>query len=168
VRYLIAGEGDDTGRIRRMVEERGLGGHVTLTGFVPDDELCDHYNLCDVFAMPSKREGFGIVYLEAMACGRPTLAGNKDGAVDALQRGRLGALVNPDDVREITDTLVGILERTYPNNLMYSPEDLRGAVIDAFGFERFKQTLSSYLEEFFTPAESRRGAAAGLRGGRAA
>jgi glycosyltransferase involved in cell wall biosynthesis len=168
IRYLIAGEGDDRGRIMKLVAERGLGEHVDLTGFVPDGELCDHYNLCDVFAMPSKREGFGIVYLEAMACGKPTLAGNKDGAVDALQRGRLGALVNPDDTLEITDTLIGILEKTYPNNLMYQPEALREAVLDSFGFDKFKQTLSSYLEEYFAPAESRGEFAAKSKGGRAA
>lgn len=168
VRYLIAGDGDDRGRIKKLIAERGLERHVTLTGFVPDGELCDHYNLCDVFAMPSKREGFGIVYLEAMACGKPTLAGNKDGAVDALQHGRLGALVNPDDAREITDTLIGILEKTYPNDLMYRPEALRAAVTDAFGFDKFKQTLSSYLEEFFVAPEPGGGPAAQLKGGRGA
>jgi glycosyltransferase involved in cell wall biosynthesis len=166
VRYIIAGDGDDRGRIERLIAEKGLGGRVTLAGFVPDAELCDHYNLCDVFAMPSKREGFGIVYLEAMACGKPTLAGNKDGAVDALQEGKLGALVNPDDTREITDTLVDILESTYPNDLMYRPEALREAVVDAFGFDSFKHTLSTYLEEFFASADGR--PAAGLKGGKAA
>jgi glycosyltransferase involved in cell wall biosynthesis len=168
VRYLIAGDGDDRGRIKKLITERRLERHVTLTGFVPDGELCDHYNLCDVFAMPSKREGFGIVYLEAMACGKPTLAGSKDGAVDALQHGRLGALVNPDDALEITGTLIGILEKTYPNDLMYRPEALRKAAIDAFGFDRFKDTLSTYLEEFFAPAESDGAPAVRLKGGKAA
>ncbi len=85
---------------------------MTLAGYIPEEELNDHYNLCDVFAMPSKGEGFGIVFLEAMACGKPVLAGNKDGSVDALLGGKLGALVDPDDVAQIAETLIAILGAT--------------------------------------------------------
>jgi glycosyltransferase involved in cell wall biosynthesis len=131
-----------------MVDELGLGGCVTLTGFIPDEELTAHYQLCDVFAMPSKGEGFGIVYLEALACGKPTLGGNQDGALDALCRGELGALVDPDDVQAIAHTLVEILQGTYPNPLIYQPEQLRQRVIDIYGFERFKRTLKGYLDDF--------------------
>jgi glycosyltransferase involved in cell wall biosynthesis len=119
-----------------------------LTGFIPDEELTAHYQLCDVFAMPSKKEGFGIVYLEALACGKPTLGGNQDGALDALCRGELGALVDPDDVQAIAHTLVEILQGTYPNPLIYQPEQLRQRVIDIYGFERFKRTVKAYLDDF--------------------
>jgi glycosyltransferase involved in cell wall biosynthesis len=98
--------------------------------------------------MPSKGEGFGIVYLEALACGKPTLGGNQDGALDALCRGELGALVDPDDVQAIAHTLVEILQGTYPNPLIYQPEQLRQRVIDIYGFERFKRTLKGYLDDF--------------------
>jgi len=117
---------------------------------VPETELRDHYNLCDAFAMPSQGEGFGIVYLEALACGKPTLAGNKDGSVDALCHGELGALVDPDDVKQIAQTLMQILQRTYTHPLMYHPEALRQRVIEVYGFDRFKQTLSGYLKQFFS------------------
>ncbi len=117
-----------------------------MTGFVPDEELCAHYNLCDVFAMPSKGEGFGIVYLEALACGKPTLGGNQDGAIDALCHGELGVLVDPDDVGAIAQTLIQILQGTYPHPIMYQPEILRQKVIDVFGFERFKQTLADLIQ----------------------
>lgn len=146
VHYIIAGQGDDRPRIEKSIRQYQLQECVTLAGFVPGDELCDHYNLCDVFAMPSKREGFGIVYLEALACGKPTLAGNKDGAIDALRNGELGALVDPDNIDEIAQTLIRILRGIYPHPIMYQPEMLRERVIDAFGFERFKQTLSKQLD----------------------
>jgi len=148
VRYIIIGQGDDRSRIESLIQQFKLQDCVTLAGFIPDAELCDYYNLCDVFAMPSKREGFGIVYLEALACGKPTLGGNQDGAVDALCQGELGALVNPDDVDEITQTLIQILQGNYPNQLMYQPKALRQKVIDTYGFEKFKQTLSSLFEEW--------------------
>ncbi|MEB3188956.1 MAG: glycosyltransferase, partial [Snowella sp.] len=150
VHYLLVGKGDDRPRIEQMIQELQLENHVTLAGFVPDEELCDHYNLCDVFAMPSKREGFGIVYLEAMACGKPCLGGNQDGALDALDHGALGVLVNPDDIDEIADALIQILQKKYPNPLLYQPEQLRQAVIDRFGFEIFQQRLHEYLDDFMT------------------
>lgn len=145
VRYLIVGKGDDRLRIERITAELGLEACVTLAGYIPDEELCDYYNLCDVFAMPSKGEGFGIVFLEAMACGKPVLAGNKDGSVDALRGGEMGILVDPDNVDEMASALTGILNRTYPHPVIYDPQLLRQKVIEAYGFESFKLTLSGLI-----------------------
>ena len=148
IHYIIVGKGNDRTRIEQIIAELELQNCVTLAGFVPDEQLCDYYNLCDVFAMPGKGEGIGIVYLEALACGKPVMAGNQDGAVDALNRGELGALVNPDDVCEIAQTLIHILQGTYSNTLIYQPKALRERVIDIFGFESFQKTLANYLEAY--------------------
>lgn len=147
VHYLLVGKGDDKPRIEQQIRNLKLDNHVTLAGFIPDEQLCDYYNLCDVFAMPSKKEGFGIVFLEALACGKPTLAGNQDGSVDALLGGELGALVNPDYVDEIADTITRILQGNYSHPLIYQPEKLRQKVIDNFGFEKFQATLAKHIEE---------------------
>jgi glycosyltransferase involved in cell wall biosynthesis len=146
IHYILVGKGDDRPRIEQLINQLNLQDCVTLAGFVPDAEICDHYNLCDVFAMPSKGEGFGIVYLEALACGKPTVGGNRDGAIDALCHGELGALVDPDDVAAIAKTLVQILQGTYPNPLLYQPELLRQKVIDFFSVERFNQTLNDLIK----------------------
>ena len=151
IHYIIVGKGDDRPRIEQLIAQLGLQDCVTLAGFVPDEQLCDYYNLCDVFAMPSKKEGFGIVYLEALACGKPVLAGNQDGAIDALCHGELGALVNPNNISEITQALIRIIHYIYPNSLMYQPEALRRKVIETFGFERFQHTLASHLSQYFQP-----------------
>jgi glycosyltransferase involved in cell wall biosynthesis len=146
VRYLLVGKGKDRSRIDALVKQHGVENCVTLAGYVPDEELCDYYNLCDVFAMPSKLEGFGIVFLEALACGRPVLAGNQDGSVDALCHGELGVLINPDRTDEIAETLIMMLRREYPHPLIYQPQSLRQRVIDAYGFDRFRSTIASYLQ----------------------
>lgn len=145
VHYLLVGKGDDQPRIQKLIHDLNLQNNVTLTGFVADNELCDHYNLCDVFAMPSKGEGFGIVYLEALACGKPTLGGNQDGAIDALCQGELGALVDPDDVGEIAQTLIRILQGIYPKSILYQPEMLRQKVIEIYGFDRFQETVAELM-----------------------
>lgn len=148
LRYILAGKGDDRTRIEYLISTLNLQDSVTLAGFIPEDELCDHYNLCDLFAMPSKGEGFGIVYLEAMACGKPVLAGNKDGSVDPLAHGELGCLVNPDDGDAIAHNIIQILQGTYPNSLMYQPEQLRKKTIEMFGFIQFRKTLEKLMQNF--------------------
>lgn len=147
--YVLVGDGDDRPRLENIVDALGLRDCVTFAGFVPQDELCDHYNLCDVFAMPSTGEGFGIVYLEALACGKPVLAGNSDGSVDALLNGELGALVDPDDINEIASSIIGILRGDYPNPLMYNPEKLRERISEAYGFNSFARNLSQHINDFF-------------------
>jgi glycosyltransferase involved in cell wall biosynthesis len=146
VHYILVGQGSDRPRIEQLIAQLNLQDCVTLAGFVPDDEIGDYYNLCDVFAMPSKGEGFGIVYLEALACGKPTLGGNQDGAIDALCHGELGALVDPDNVEAIAQTLIQILQGTFDNPILYQPESLRKKVIENFGFECFKQRLAELME----------------------
>lgn len=149
VHYILGGKGSDRSRIMQLISQLDLQNCVTLAGFVPDNELSDHYNLCDVFAMPSKGEGFGIVYLEALACGKPTLGGSKDGAVDALCHGELGALVDPDNLAEITQTLIKILQGSCHHPIMYQPETLRQKVKEIYGFDRFKQSLKEIMEREF-------------------
>jgi glycosyltransferase involved in cell wall biosynthesis len=146
--YVIVGKGDDRPRIEKLIQQLELQNCVTLAGFVPDEQICDYYNLCDVFAMPSQGEGFGIVYLEALACGKPTLGGNQDGAIDALCHGTLGSLVAPENVEEIAQAIIQILQGSYPNPLIYQPQALRQKVLEVYGFKQFQQTLSEHLETF--------------------
>jgi glycosyltransferase involved in cell wall biosynthesis len=139
VRYIIVGNGDDRGRVEALAHEWGVADAIVFAGFVPDDELADHYRLADVFAMPSTGEGFGIVFLEAMACGTPVLAGDADGSVDAVDRGRLGRLVDPNDVSKIADGLISLLRRDGPS-WWFDREALHRAVVARFG-------RAAYLKE---------------------
>ncbi|MEO0397197.1 MAG: glycosyltransferase [Cyanobacteria bacterium P01_A01_bin.137] len=100
VKYLVIGRGDDQPRLAQLAQDLGVAERVVFAGFVPNEELVDHYRLADVYVMPSQ-EGFGIVYLEAMACGIPVISGDDDGSADPLQDGRLGWRVphrDPDAV----------------------------------------------------------------------
>jgi glycosyltransferase involved in cell wall biosynthesis len=147
-RYLLVGKGPDRPRIERLIAEAGVQDAVILAGFVPDEELAEHYNLCDIFAMPSRAEGFGIVYLEALACGKTVLAGNKDGSRDALGGGELGLLVDPDDTAEIAAEIIRVLRREHWRQEIFNPELLRRRVIELFGFEAFKRAVADILRPF--------------------
>jgi glycosyltransferase involved in cell wall biosynthesis len=117
---------------------------VSFAGFVAPDELVDHYRLADVFAMPSTGEGFGVVFLEAMACGTPVLGGNRDGSVDALDGGRLGLLVEPMNVAAIGDGICALLEKQGPE-CWFDREALHDAASAMFGHDEFLAKLRTAL-----------------------
>lgn len=155
VHYIIVGRGSDCGRIKNIVSDLKLESSVTLAGFVTDRELCDHYNLCDLFAMPSKAEGFGIVFLEALACGKPVLGGNQDGTVDALYNGKFGVLVDPDDLQALSRVMIQILKKEHPLEIIYKPEELRKEVIEKFGFINFRDALAQSLNKYFKKLDNK-------------
>ncbi len=146
IRYILGGQGPDRGRVERLIDEAGVSKQVTLAGYIPEHELCDHYNLCDLFAMPSKGEGFGIVFLEALACGKPVLAGNKDGSVDALLGGAIGALIDPDSVDELGQQVIAILRGAHPLAVLQDPTELRRRVCEAYDYDRFRENLRQLIQ----------------------
>ena len=91
VHYAISGEGDDRPRLEALAKAHGVADSVTFMGHVPRSHLCNLYRGSDLFVLPSSGEGFGIVFLEAMACGTPALGLAIGGARDALVDGDLGA-----------------------------------------------------------------------------
>ena len=108
VKYLVIGRGDDQPRLAQLAQELGVLDQVVFAGFVPDEALVAHYRLADVYVMPSK-EGFGIVYLEAMACGVPVIAGDDDGSADPVQDGRLGWQVPHRDPEAVATACIEAL-----------------------------------------------------------
>jgi len=121
IAYLVCGDGDDHPRLEAKAERLGVKDRVVFAGYVPEKEKEDHYRLADAFVMPGRGEGFGIVYLEAMACGVPVVASSADASREAVRNSQLGAVVNPDDS---DDLLRGIHEaldtgRGVPSGLEY-------------------------------------------------
>jgi phosphatidyl-myo-inositol dimannoside synthase len=92
--YLVAGDGDDRPRLEALSREWGVAEHVRFLGQVADADLPELYRAADLFVLPSTGEGFGIVFLEAMASGTPALGLAVMGAVDALADGELGDAVD--------------------------------------------------------------------------
>jgi glycosyltransferase involved in cell wall biosynthesis len=107
VAYLVVGDGTDRSRLTAEARRLGVTDRVVFAGRVDEGRKADHYRLADVFVMPGRGEGFGIVYLEALACGVPVVGSVLDGSRDALLGGRLGVLVDPNDR---ADLLRGIRE----------------------------------------------------------
>ena len=96
--YVVVGEGDDVGRLEALAVETGVADRVRFVGAVNRETLVDVYRAADLFVMPSTGEGFGIAFLEAMACGTPAVGLAIAGANDALADGELGAAVAESDL----------------------------------------------------------------------
>jgi asparagine synthase (glutamine-hydrolysing) len=120
--YLVLGNGSDRPRVQELAARLGLSRHVVFSGFVQESEKADHIRLADAYVMPSRGEGFGIVILEALACGVPAVGSKLDGTREALRDGELGELVDPDKPAEIRDAVLRVLqdrERRVPPGLAY-------------------------------------------------
>ncbi len=113
--YLVAGGGDDLGRLRRLTEDVGCTDHVRFDGVFEDDLLAEYYCAADLFVMPARHipgkdvEGFGIVYVEAGHYGLPVIGGNAGGVPDVVIDGHTGLLVNPESPPEIAGAILRLL-----------------------------------------------------------
>ncbi|TSJ35956.1 glycosyltransferase family 4 protein [Mucilaginibacter corticis] len=112
IKYILSGQYDENEKIRieKLIADYQVGGHVILTGFLKEEELIPHFLLADLFVLPSKKEGFGIVFIEAMACGVPVICGNVDGSIDAVYSSELGTAINPDDLVQLEAEIAGYLK----------------------------------------------------------
>ena len=143
-RYVVVGDGDDRPRLEELSRSLGVGDRVEFVGHVGVERLLRSYRDCAVFAMPSSGEGFGIVFVEAMAFGKPVVAANRGGAPEVVIDGKTGFLVEPDDVDTLAHRLVQLL----------SDEALRATqgaaarerVAACYTFDRFRTTLSDLLK----------------------
>lgn len=112
LKYILSGQYDhkEEIRIQKLISASKVDEQVILTGFVEEAELSDHFLLADLFVLPSKKEGFGIVFIEALACGLPVICGNSDGSIDAIYNGELGKAINVDDLIELEKTITEYLQ----------------------------------------------------------
>lgn len=119
--YMIVGKGREEQRLKSLADNLKLQELVIFTGFVADKSLPDYYNLCDVFVLPNREtesndqlkgdyEGFGVVFLEASACGKPAIAGKSGGSSEAVVDGITGLMVDPRSDDDIAHAIERILE----------------------------------------------------------
>lgn len=125
--YVIAGNGEDKVFLNNLAKNYDVEKQVVFLDNISDEELPYIYQLADVYVMPSLGEGFGIVFVEAACCGLSVIAGNKDGSIDALQEGRLGRLVDPNDSTSIIQSITLALQEewtgTVENSCVFKKEN---------------------------------------------
>lgn len=149
IRYVLVGTGDDVPNVQKLIRETGLEKYVIMAGAVSDKELPDYYNLCDVFVLPSKGEGFpAIALLEALACGKPVIGGNCEDGEKLLLYGKLGIALDPLDRTKIAEAIISILKNRAPNQLR--GESLRREALSIYGIEKSRERVRELLNIFKT------------------
>jgi len=138
LKYLIVGDGLDRARLESKAKTLGLATNVIFAGKIPESEKVDYFNLADAYVMPSYGEGFGIVFLEAAACGVPVIGSLADASQEALLGGRLGRLVDPRSSDDLYHAISQTLEAAAPH--------ARNDLVAEFSRARFNERVHLWLE----------------------
>ena len=144
--YLIVGGGNDRRVDEILHSNPKLKEKVIMTGKIENDDKVDFYNLADVFVMPSKNEGFGIVFIEALACGVPVISSDGYGCREGLLNGEIGLLVNPNKKKEIADAIKLFLDKKVNPNLL-NKKNIRRLTIKEYGMERWDNDINFFLQK---------------------
>ncbi len=133
VLYVVVGRGAEESRLKALVRELGMEKHVEFTGQLPHNRVMEYMSVCEAFVLPSWQETFGLVYVEAMAHGKPVVGVLGQGVDGIVTPGKTGLLVPPKDVGALVDAVGFLLDH---------PGDAR-----TMGLEAKKLVLSEYTWE---------------------
>ena len=146
---ILCGEGEEKAALRELAESLGLGKRVLFPGIIAEEELVAHFNLADVFVLPSltsKRdiEGFGIVFLEAGACETPVIATQAGGIPDAVENGETGLLTPPGALAELEKALLYLLLNRDKAEAMGLRA--RARILEQFTWSQAAARISAHME----------------------
>jgi glycosyltransferase involved in cell wall biosynthesis len=139
LRYLIVGDGSDRTRLEAKARAHGLSDHVIFAGLIAESEKVAHYNLADLYVMPSYGEGFGIALIEAAACGVPVVGSSVDGSRDALLDGQLGRMVDPTKPNELVLAIGESLDARRHR--------VRNHLVETFGIGQFRGRVAKWVKQ---------------------
>ena len=145
--YLLAGkcDKDEYLRLVQKLIKNNLQRQVKLIGFIAEEELTNHYLLADIFILTSKKEGFGIVLIEAAACGRKIICGNQDGSSDAVLNGKIGEIIDPDNSKQLQITISKILNS---KNDLQTFSKTQKTCIENFNYSQYKHKVEQLLNAY--------------------
>ena len=151
---VMVGRGDDVDRLRTKAAAMGIGRSLHCPGFLPDVALRALMRHAAVFAMPSRGEGFGLVYLQAMRAGLPCLGSRDDAAADVIVDGDTGLLVPHQDPEAIAGAVARLLTDESMRRRMGEAGHRRFETV--FSYPRFRARLAGVLARAFPAATPER------------
>nr|BAL55163.1 glycosyl transferase family 1 [uncultured Acetothermia bacterium]BAL60202.1 glycosyl transferase family 1 [Candidatus Acetothermum autotrophicum] len=144
IKLLIIGDGPKRVELERLIDKLSLQEHVDLLGFIPPERLAEFYAASDIFVLPSWQEAFGIVYLEAMANGKPVIGCQGEGIEDFVEHKKTGCLVKPKDVDSLVEALDYLL--SHPKEAKAMGERARETALQYTWERNAERTIEVYKE----------------------
>lgn len=141
--YVIVGDGTDRKRLEQITKKINISDKVIFAGNVPDHLLNSYYSACDVFVLPSTREGLGMVFLEAMYFAKPCISVKAGGIPEVVIDGKTGILCEPGNIKELSDSIVMLLKDKSLNAKLGSMGKER--FDKEFSYTKFKERLENVL-----------------------
>jgi phosphatidylinositol alpha-1,6-mannosyltransferase len=143
--YVIVGEGNLRPELERMARSSSARDRIVFLEKLTVEQLKYCYSRCEIFLMPSRQEGFGLVFLEAMALGKPVIAGSIGGAIEIVKNGVTGFLVVPGDLKMLALRLTQLLQNEALRKQMGDAGKKR--VEENYSFEAYRSKLMRILSE---------------------
>ena len=143
--YVIVGAGPERAHLQRLIRELKLNDHVELTGQLPHNHVMEYMSVCDVFVLPSWQETFGLVYVEAMAHGKPVIGVVGQGVDGIVTSGETGLLVPPRDVDALAEATIYLL--AHPREARAMGEAARKLVLTEYTWEQSARKLVGVYKE---------------------
>ena len=109
--YMAAGDDNDRDQLEQKAHSLGIDGNVVFAGYVPEAKIVAYYRMVDAYVVPSRGEGFGIVFLGALGCGIPVVGDRVDGGLEVFLDSKLGRMVDPDDREELKSAILHALDQ---------------------------------------------------------
>ena len=148
LKYVVVGDGPEMKILVELASNLGLTNHVEFLGRLSHESVMKYVAVADIFSLPSWREGFGVVYLEAMAHGKPIIACRGEGIADVIEHGKTGLLVKPRDVDSLVEALDFLL--SYPEEAQAMGEQTRKLVLENYTWEKNAERMIEIYEEVLT------------------
>jgi phosphatidylinositol alpha-1,6-mannosyltransferase len=145
---VLVGDGNDRPRLQQLAHDLRVSEHAHFLHGLAPEQLSACYANCDVFALPSSGEGFGLVFLEAMAYGKPVIGGAHGGIPDIVEDGVTGLLVPYGNTERLAEALESLLN--VPDRAKAMGGRGRERVAKAFSFEQFQAGLANILSNMLT------------------
>lgn len=143
--WEVIGDGPELENLRRLARELGVLGNIRLLGRRSRRAVADALRRCTVFVLPSRSEGLGCVYLEAMSCGKPAVACQGQGIAEVIRHGENGWLIPPGDQAELIEGLRILLRN--PERRAQMGRAARQTILDGFTLQHQAQRLMAIYRE---------------------
>jgi len=141
--FVVVGKGGDRLRLEKLAQETGVADRVIFAGFVADELLPSYYNACDLFVLPSTREGFGIVFLEAMYHAKACVGATAGGVPEVVKHGETGLLAEPSNEDSLVQCVIRLLGNREERNAMGRRG--RERLERDFSYEKFRARVEMVL-----------------------